>query len=377
MADVLFIAPDLHRGGVGRCVSFIVDAAPALGVTCALFLLRGRDRQYTVENPDVTFGLPQTESNLRMALGMPAALWRLYRTIRRTQPRIVCSHGLMCNFLVMVLRTLTRGTYRTVAFEHNAPRSHYAQARLGRLKTAMLTWCYPRHDRVVGVSRGVANDLKAMLPGLRDRCVPIYNGIDLQAVHEQSKSPAEKPGVLDEPALRIVALGRLTDVKGFDILIEAARLLDDPSIGVDIVGEGPDEPALQKQIAQSPSRTTVRLMGHRDNPFPLIAAGTVFVMTSRRESFGNVLIEALTLGLPIIATNCPYGPAEILNQGQYGVLVPVDDAPALAQAIRAMLEDAPTRAHYAVQGPARADEFSLEEHCRQVVQLFQPLLRSI
>jgi glycosyltransferase involved in cell wall biosynthesis len=382
MVDVLFVAPDLHRGGVGRCVSFIVDATPDMGISCSLFLLRGMDNEFNVNNPNVTRGLGCADSRLVFLLGLPLAIWRLIKAVRREQPAVICSHGLLCNLIVSLLRIFTKSRFRSVAFEHNAPSYHYRQNLLGRVKTWLMSHCYPRHDYVVGVSKGVANDLKAMLPGSRERCIHIYNGIDLDAVLQQSTAAsseapvrARQDGADAEPLLRVVALGRLAPAKGFETLIEAARLLDDPRVTFDIVGEGPDQVALQKQIDRTRSRSQVRLLGHRNNPFPLVARGNVFVLTSIRESFGNVLIEALALGVPIIATNCPYGPAEILDHGKYGVLVPVSDAPALAEALRKLLADETVRANFAIKGPQRAADFSLEQHCRQVVALFKPLLR--
>jgi glycosyltransferase involved in cell wall biosynthesis len=382
MVDVLFVAPDLHRGGVGRCVSFIVDATPDMGISCALFLLRGMDNEFDVNNPRVTRGLGCADSRVVFLFGLPLSIWRLIKTVRREQPAVICSHGLLCNLIVSLLRIFTKFRFRSVAFEHNAPSYHYRQNLLGRVKTWLMSHCYPRHDFVVGVSKGVANDLKAMLPGSRERCIHIYNGIDLDAVLQQSTDTTSEAPVrtssddaVAEPVLRVVALGRLAPAKGFETLIEAAQLLDDPRVAFDIVGEGPDQVALQKQIDRTQSRSQIRLLGHRNNPFPVVARGNVFVLTSIRESFGNVLIEALALGLPIIATNCPYGPAEILDHGEYGVLVPVGDAPALAEALRKLLADETVRANFAIKGPQRAADFSLEQHCRQVVALFKPLLR--
>jgi glycosyltransferase involved in cell wall biosynthesis len=382
MVDVLFVAPDLHRGGVGRCVSFIVDATPEMGISCSLFLLRGMDNEFTVNNPNVTRGLGCADSRIVFLLGLPWAIWGLIKTVRREQPAVICSHGLLCNLIVSLMRLFGKFRFRSVAFEHNAPSHHYRQNLLGRVKTWLMSHCYPRHDFVVGVSKGVANDLKAMLPGSRERCIHIYNGIDLAAVLEQStaadwETPVQVSSntVHPAPLLRVVALGRLAPAKGFETLIEAAQLLNDPRVIFDIVGEGPDESALQKQIDRTRSRSEVRLLGHRNNPFPLVARGNVFVLTSIRESFGNVLIEALALGLPVIATNCPYGPAEILEHGEYGVLVPVGDAVALAEALRKLLADEAARANFAFKGPQRAADFSLEQHCRQVVALFKPLLR--
>ncbi|WZB72350.1 glycosyltransferase [Achromobacter xylosoxidans] len=124
-----------------------------------------------------------------------------------------------------------------------------------------------------------------------------------------------------------------------------------------------------------PSRTTVRLAGHIDNPFPTIARAGAFALTSVRESFGNVLVEALCLGVPVISTDCPHGLTEILDATRYGLLVPVGDAPALAAAVRRLAYDTATRERLAAEGPVRADAFSLDRHCRDVIALFQPLMR--
>ncbi|KAG1439777.1 hypothetical protein G6F57_019267 [Rhizopus arrhizus] len=99
------------------------------------------------------------------------------------------------------------------------------------------------------------------------------------------------------------------------------------------------------------------------------------VLLSRYEGLPNVLIEAQLLGVPVISTACPHGPAEILDAGRYGLLVPVGDAAALADAVRRLAYDGSIREQLAAQGPERADAFSLERHCRNVIALFQPLMQ--
>ena len=131
---------------------------------------------------------------------------------------------------------------------------------------------------------------------------------------------------------------------------------------------------MQKRIDEHGSRTPVTLAGHIDNPFPVIAGAGAFALTSLRESFGNVLVEALCLGVPVISTDCPHGPAEILDAGRYGLLVPVGDAAALAARCGAW----PTTAKRGTARrprPRRADAFSLERHCRNVIALFRPLMQ--
>ncbi|AZS80578.1 MULTISPECIES: glycosyltransferase [Achromobacter] len=371
MPDVLFVAPDLH-GGVGRCVAFIVDALPEQGVDSALFLLRSRNREYPVSNPKVTRALPIIESSTKLRLMLPFAFMRLLAQIRRDRPAIVCSHGLLCNMLVVLARKLMRGKFRTVAFEHSSPAIHYGASKMRRLKCWLVSQTYRRHDAVVGVSRGVKEDLVSMFPPLRGKVHTIYNGVPLDNVRRQGAQRTSGDGAAP---YHVVAVGRLEAVKDYATLVDAAALLDDPGIAFTILGEGSEHAALQKRIDERASRSPVTLAGHIDNPFPVIASAGAFVLTSIRESFGNVLVEALCLGVPVISTDCPHGPAEILDAGRYGLLVPVGDAAALADAVRRLAYDAKMREQLAAQGPERADAFSLERHCRNVIALFQPLMQ--
>ncbi len=386
MPDVMFVAPDLH-GGVGRCVAFIADALPERGVQASLFLLRARNREYPVANPRVTRALPVIESPASLRLMLPVAFARLVAQIRRDKPAVVCSHGLLCNMLVVLAKKVLRGTFATVAFEHSSPAIHYGASRMRRLKCWLVSQTYRRHDAVVGVSRGVKEDLVSMFPPLRGKVQTIYNGVPLENVREQSAEPpapgpaaASMAAAAPNPAgqaspYHVVAVGRLEAVKDYATLIDAAALLDDPGIRFTILGEGSEHAALQKRIDGRPSRSPVTLAGHIDNPFPVIAGAGAFALTSLRESFGNVLVEALCLGVPVISTDCPHGPAEILDSGRYGLLVPVGDAAALAAAVRRLAYDGEMREQLAAQGPERADAFSLERHCHDVIALFQPLMR--
>ncbi|MNV59265.1 4-alpha-N-acetylgalactosaminyltransferase [compost metagenome] len=242
-----------------------------------------------------------------------------------------------------------------------------------RLKCWLVSQTYRRHDAVVGVSRGVKEDLVSMFPPLRGKVHTIYNGVPLDNVRQQSAG--RQAGASGDAPYQVVAVGRLEAVKDYATLIDAAALLDDPGISFTILGEGSEHAALQKRIDDKASRSPVTLAGHIDNPFPMIAGAGAFALTSIRESFGNVLVEALCLGVPVISTDCPHGPAEILDAGRYGLLVPVGDAAALAEAVRRLAYDGDMREKLAAQGPERADAFSLERHCRNVIELFQPLMQ--
>lgn len=373
MVDILFVVPDLHRGGVGRCVYFMLEELPKHGFSTSLFCMREIEHEFTPTKAKVTRGIARKISNRAMQLAAPWGLLKLLATIRREQPAIVCSHGLFCNLLVAAARALMPGSFRTVAFEHNSPSAHYRSTNMGGLKRALLRACYGAHNDVVGVSRGVVRDLIAMAPSLRDKCRHIYNGIPLDEVRAQAR--AEGRTLPRDGKLHVVSVGRLVRNKGFQTLIDAAYLLNDPGISFTIIGEGPQRAEFEAQIAERRPGSPVNLVGHIDNPFPMLAGADIFLSVSERESFGIVLVEALCLGVPVVATDCPSGPAEILEDGKFGELVPVGDAAAVARSIQALANDGSRREHLTDLGPQRAEDFSLERHCRNVADLFQPLLR--
>jgi len=163
--------------------------------------------------------------------------------------------------------------------------------------------------------------------------------------------PTRDPGA---PPL-VVGCGRLTRQKGFDLLLEAvagARERGAPEVEVVVLGEGDDRADLQEQADRLLGAGAVRFPGHVADPASVIAAADVFVLSSRWEGFGLVLLEALAVGTPCLAFDCPSGPREVLADGSFGGLVPADDVPALSRALARHLADpAPLRA---AAGRARA-----------------------
>jgi len=164
--------------------------------------------------------------------------------------------------------------------------------------------------------------------------VTIYNPLYCSAVIDRASSPTDHPWLMRRDAQVIVAVGRLTPQKGFDTLLRAFVLvrqrLDARLI---VLGEGPDRAALTNLASLLGVREYVDFAGFMENPYVYMRRASVVAMSSRYEGFGNVLVEAMAVGTPVVSTNCPHGPREILADGKYGALVPVDDPGALAEAI--------------------------------------------
>jgi glycosyltransferase involved in cell wall biosynthesis len=215
------------------------------------------------------------------------------------------------------------------------------------------------------VSAGVRSNLVRKFGVAPDRESSIPNPFDLERIAHDAEAEPELP----LPDRFIVSVGRLVGSKGFNDLIEAyARANPDASLC--ILGEGPERERLENRLAASGLDRKVRLLGYARNPFAIVGRAELFVSASRCEGFPNAMAEAMALGVPVVATDCPSGPAEILDgvettqcntvhEGRYGVLVPVLRPDALARAIR-LMEDSGKRQHYAELARRRMGDFRID-----------------
>ena len=245
--------------------------------------------------------------------------------------------------VVLITRTLRRRP-RVVVNEHNTL-SHssgdtgWAAAALLRLS---IRFVYPLADGVIAVSKGVASDLRELGGSSMDAVRVIYNPAargDDKLSPEGPSPPAGTEGWFAADATRIIAVGTLKPQKDFGTLIQAlARLRRDrPAARLLILGEGPARPDLERLAGELGVAECVFLPGFVRDPYPFYGAAHLFVLSSRYEGFGNVIVEALENGLSVVSTDCESGPREILSGGRYGRLVDVGDVSGLADAMDVVL----------------------------------------
>jgi glycosyltransferase involved in cell wall biosynthesis len=204
-----------------------------------------------------------------------------------------------------------------------------------KLYPELAKWFYPWADAVTAVSSGVADDLAkaARLP--QSLIKVIYNPIVTGELQKKAASVLEHPWFRPGEPPVVLGVGRLTGQKAFSVLIEAfARVRKSQPARLVILGEGEERPMLEALIRQLGVEQDVDLPGFVSNPYTYMAHAALFVLSSRWEGLPTVLVEAMSLRTPVIATDCPSGPREILRDGQYGQLVAVDDPRALALAIQ-------------------------------------------
>jgi glycosyltransferase involved in cell wall biosynthesis len=276
----------------------------------------------------------------------------LTRYLRVSRPDALFAATPYMNVEAYLARRLAGVSCRLLLSEHNDLSNAHplSTGTRGRHLPALCRRAYLQADSVVAVSRGLANELARRTGIPCERIRTVYNPVVTRELAAKAREPLDHPWFQAGSPPVILAAGRPGRGKDFPTLIRAfARLRQERPARLVILGEGKTKKGkadkrkleLAALAAQLGIGDDVALPGYVHNPFPFMTHAAVFVVSSAYEGFCNVLVEAMACGCPVVSTNCPSGPAEILDNGRYGPLVPMRDDAALAGAIADLL-DSPT-----------------------------------
>jgi len=326
---VAIVTSSMEGGGAQRAVAKLAAGLVRRGQAVDLVLAHARGPYLAEIPPEVRV----VDLDVRR---MATAVLPLARYLRHERPSAVLSVLDYVNVVCVAARGLARSDVRLVVSERNTLSMTVAHTtrRRTRLMPRLVRWAYPRADAVVAVSEGVAHDLVTGF-GLAGSSVRVLNNpVVTPEVTRMQSRPASHPWLRDPSLTVVLAVGRLVQQKDHATLIEAFARADlGPQVRLVVLGEGPLRPDLEAVVARHGLAGRVHLPGFVDNPYAEMAAADLFVLPSRWEGSPGVLIEAMSCGVPVVATDCPSGPDQILDGGRYGRLVPVGDVASLAQAL--------------------------------------------
>lgn len=286
--------------------------------------------------------------------------------LRDVQPDVALGMMHYPSALVVLGRRLSGSRARTVA-SYRGPFYEYMRCHERGFRRQSFLWTAVAGtallaDRVIVPSRGTADELRRRFLTPNGQTITIPNGIDFTAIATAAQQPA--PGLADVDQTgtpMLCAIARLAPEKNLGLLLDAFRRIHarHPAMLM-ILGDGPERAVLEAYIAAAGLSDAVQLLGHRDNVYPYLRRADVFIHTCQFEGFGYTMLEALACGTAVVATDCPYGPHEVLGGGEYGVLTPPDDPQALATAVLRLLADPAGRQALAQRGLERAKQLSIQ-----------------
>jgi len=270
-----------------------------------------------------------------------AAIWPFIRYLRKERPVGLLTSIIHANIAISIAHFLARSSAKLVLREAGLPQSQLSD--IPALKVSILKllarWAYRRADAIVSVSKELEPIIRNELGvGSDARVEVIYNPLASNFDDLCAREPEIDLSEYKDLPL-IVAMGRLIEAKGFHILLQSIlRLKDTHPVRVMILGEGVYRTELESLARKLGIREQVLLPGYVEFPQPIIQAADVFVLSSFMEGLPNSLIEAVACGTPVVATDCPTGPSEVLENGRLGALIPINDVEAMTEAIRRVLE---------------------------------------
>ncbi|WGF86427.1 glycosyltransferase [Marinivivus vitaminiproducens] len=299
----------------------------------------------------------------------------LAKYLSTTRPDALFSGTPHLNIEAVLARRLAGVKTRVVISERTHTTSDNGGAKAWRTRNlaSAVGHVYRQADAIVAVSNGVAEDLAQFASLDRSRIITVHNPALTPDTAARAAEPVDHPWFADDGVVTILTVGRIGRQKDHTTLVRAfAKLRAEREARLVIIGEARD-PTKRDQnrdrllalAAELGVAQDIMLLGYQANPLRFMARASLFVLSSRFEGFGNVLIEALACGCPVVSTDCPSGPSEILDGGRFGRLTPVGDPDALAAAMAATLDNPPLKADL----QARADEFSYNTAIERYVDI--------
>lgn len=359
---IMFFLPSLKVGGAERTIVNLIRNIDSdiFEITLVLAYEEKVENGYLNLIPSYVKVIYLKSTKLRYAVV------RLAKMIRKMNPDLIFSTINGANIIVFLANLISFNRKPIILRESTNLSQVIGNSKIKRILTK---YCYNNASRIISLSYGVKEDLVKNLNIDTNNISVIYNPVEVDSINELKRQDVEEIQTIPMEKV-IVAVGRLVDAKGYDTLLKAFSIILNKGINARliIVGEGDNEKIILELMNQLNLENKVDLVGYQENPYKFMNIADLFVLASVREGFGHVLVEAMAVGIPVIATRCS-GPMEILENGEHGIMVDIGDYNAIALNAMCILEDEKERTEWIKKGMTRAKEFD----AKYIVKLYEQL----
>lgn len=356
---ILVFIPTLDGGGAERIVATLANNFDVNKYDVTILLLKEEIKYKLVKDIRI-----ETLSCSSLITSIP----KLVKYITKNSPDLMISHMSLTNIVSIVAKFLSRKDFPIILVEHSTPSIKYRKDKLRRrLIPFLIRRTYKYADQIVCVSKGVKSDLQRVIKNNRIHITQIYNPIVYSEIETLMMENVKHKWLNDKRMKVIIGIGRLEPVKNFRLLIKAFSDVykENPSLRLIILGEGSQREELEDFVKTLKVDKVVDFPGFVNNPYSYLSKASLFVLSSDLEGLPTVLVEALACGTPVVSTDCPNGPREILDEGKYGLLVPPGDILNFKKAIIEQLNNT----HSKELLKRRASFFSVENSTKEYNKL--------
>lgn len=359
-AHIAFFVPSLNVGGAQRVTVTVANGLSERGYEVDLIVAYHEGGFREEVSTDVS--VVDLETPHVPVIGLAASVPQLGAYLRRQSPEMIFSQMTHANGICLLTHLITGSDAITVPTIHNTLGIRKAPKQ--RIMERVTKQLSGRADQFVAVSEGVAESAVDCLGVERDRVSVLYNPIPVSEIRERARAPVDHRWIESAHHDVVLSVGRLEPQKDLQTLLRAFKVISKrrPDARAIFVGQGSQREELEGLAERLGIADVVSFPGYVENPYGYMAGASVLAMSSIYEGLPTVLIEALACGCPVVSTDCPSGPREILSDGEYGRLVGVGEDEELAEAILATLGEPPSSETLVGRARDFAPETVLDEY---------------
>lgn len=365
--DILFISSRLGNGGAEKHLVRLLNNW-ANG-KLKLLLTRPGGNYENLLNTNITKAY-LSKASKSYFISLIYSVFTLYRLLRKNKPAVIVSFQDGPNIIALIAKKISRSPVKIIICVQNNPINLLQNRRLISIYWLAKVF-YHEADYMIALSKGIQKTYIKLVPFFKKKSTVIHNiGYPEMLERNNFKFP-----YLNEKEIRIVFCGRFVRQKNLPLLIDAfTKVLDDNhEVKLFLIGEGKDETKIRERVKSKGIQDNVEFVGFIPDPTVYFKNGDIFVLSSSWEGFGNVIVEAMACGIPVISTDCPFGPAEIISNGINGILVPPNDVEKLSEAIIYLLNNPEVRKRISIGGIKRAKNFQ----AKSIVNQYKKIINQI
>lgn len=332
---ISFFLENINEGGAERAVIELSNYLAKMGYKVDLITGWGESRYRQEISSRVNFIDLKSRNKLSL-------LMRLSRYLSNARPTIIMSALDNANLILLVAKKLSGYKGRLVISQRAALGASFFGLPKWRIwiMRKLIKALFPIADGIISNSKYAASELIKIMPEASKKIFTIHNAVDTARIENLAKKALKQKDIVRNNTASIVIVGSLKKRKNVELCLRSFKIVSlTRKVHLNIIGDGPEREKLEKLAQDLGIKKKVYFRGFDKNPFRWMAKASVLISSSSGEGCSNVILQAMAMNCPIVATDCPGDTAELLGHGQWGKLVPVGDAQRMATAIIETLDN--------------------------------------